>query len=244
MARRVPAAVSAIGPQIVRQLPIALRERARVVYNAVDPAKFVVREEADQTRAELGIERRDIVIGNAARLTPWKGQHHLLDAFARVAAAVPNAKLLLVGGSLFGDAEYQSRLRRRADQPDLKGRVVFAGHRQDMRAMFSIMDVFAYCSVEKDICPLSLLEAMSAGLPLAVFDIEGAREAIADQQEGLLVPTGDASALAAALLRLIESRELRQRLGASARDRVERQFSIGQHVVRMQEVFEEVLRTA
>ncbi len=241
MARHVPTAVSAIGPQIVRQLPASVRDRARVVYNAIDSSKFRLRSGAVQARARLGIDPDAIVIGNAARLTPWKGQHHLLEAFAGVVRELPHARLLLVGGSLFGDCDYESRLRRRADQPDLAGRVILAGHRLDMREMFSAMDVFAYTSVEKDICPLSLLEAMAAGLPIAAFDIEGVREAILDQREGLLIPVGDADALAPALLRLIQTRELRQRLGESARTRVERQFSLDRHVSRMQEVFDEVL---
>ncbi|HEY4363714.1 MAG TPA: glycosyltransferase family 4 protein [Bryobacteraceae bacterium] len=243
MAARVPTAVAAIGPQIVRQLSKAMQSRARVVYNAVDTTKFRNRNKAAATRIreEWGIGRETLVIGNAARLTPWKGQHHLLEAFGRLSSIVPNAHLVLVGGSLFGDQDYERRLRRRVEDLGLASRVIFAGHRADMKDVLSAMDIFAYCSVEKDICPLSLLEAMSAGLPIAAFDIEGVKEALTDNSDALLVRNGDEEALFRALHDLIGDPELRARVGKSARERAEKQFSMESHVLRMQQTLDEVL---
>ena len=245
MARCVPTGIAVIGPQIVRQLSKTMQDRVRVVYNAVDTAKFQKSGSAAAlsmgVRRELGIEEDALVVGNAARLTPWKGQHHLLEAFAPVCSAFPNARLLLVGGSLFGDQGYEVRLKRRAEELGIAPRVIFAGHRPDMHNVLSAIDLFAYCATEKDICPLSLLEAMSAGLPIAAFDIEGVREALTDRRDGLLVPSGDAQALSRALLELMARPELRCKLGKSARERVERQFSIDRHVVSMQQTLEEVL---
>ena len=244
MARFVPTAVAVIGPQILRQLPRGVHTRAHVIYNAVDPAKFHTSTERTRVRNSLGVSPDVTLIGNAARLTPWKGQHHLLAAFALIAPALPKAKLLLIGGSLFGDREYEHALRRTVHDLGLDGRVIFAGHRNDMADMFAAMDVFAYCAVEKDICPLSLLEAMSAALPIAAFDIPGVREAIVHRKEGVLVPIGDINALAAALLELSGNAELSRSLGESARQRVELQFCLDQHVVQMEYVFGEVLKTA
>lgn len=246
MASVVPTRVSAIGPQIIRQLPENLRPQSRVVFNPVDTAKFELTaletaEAGAGLRRELGIPPNVLVIGNAARLTPWKGQHHLIEAFRSVLEANPGAYLLLAGGSLFGDQEYEHRLRRQVSDSGLQQRVILAGHRQDMHRVFAAMDVFAYCAVEKDICPLSLLEAMAAGLPIAAFDIEGVCEAMVSGREGLLVRTANSGELAQALLSLIENPPLRRRLGLAARERVERQFSLERHVEGMQQVFEEVL---
>ncbi len=241
MAAAVPTRIAAIGPEIIRQLPRGLQSRARVVYNAVDSAKFRPGIHGDRVRRELGIPPGAFVVGNAARLTPWKGQHHLINAFAQVTAQVPDAYLLLIGGSLFGDGDYEARLRRQVAALNLRERVIFAGHRQDMNAALSAMDVFAYAAVEKDICPLSLLEAMSTGLPIAAFDIEGVCEAATGEREALLVRTGDSAALAQALLRLSRDPDLRSRLGVAARERVQRQFSLDQYVLAMERTFDEVL---
>lgn len=122
---------------------------------------------------------------------------------------------------------------------DLKDRVLFTGHRQDVDKLLAAVDVFAYCALEKDICPLSLLEAMSAGLPVAAFDIDGVREAIRGDVNGLLAPAGNSQVLAESLLALIRNPALRRRLGASARNRVQSEFSVSRHVRGMEQVFEE-----
>ncbi len=244
MASGVPTRIAAIGPQIIRQLPLALRDQSRVVYNPVDSAKFESAGPSDSIRRELGIPMDAILIGNAARLTPWKGQHHLIDAFRHVAAAEPKTKLLLIGGSLFGDEDYAGRLRKMVEDYRLGDRVIFAGHRQDVHKLLSAVDVFAYCALEKDICPLSLLEAMSAGLPIAAFGIEGVREAVRDQQEGLLTPAGNPKALSQALLTLIRNPALRSRLGQAARNRAHSDFSVSRHVSGMQQAFEDALAVA
>jgi glycosyltransferase involved in cell wall biosynthesis len=241
MASTVPTRIAAIGPQIIRQLPPHLRDQSRVVYNPVDTAKFETAGSAGGVRHELGIPADAILIGNAARLTPWKGQHHLLEAFREVVKAEPKAKLLLIGGSLFGDEDYARRLRKVVEEYKLEDRVIFAGHRQDVNRLLSAVDIFAYCALEKDICPLSLLEAMSAGLPIAAFGIEGVREAIQDQREGLLAPAGNSTALAQALMTLVRDPALGRSLGEAARRRAHSDFSVARHVNGMQQAFEEAL---
>jgi glycosyltransferase involved in cell wall biosynthesis len=241
MASAVPTRIAAIGPQIIRQLPPHLRDQSRVVYNPVDTAKFERVSSSDGVRSELGIPPGATLIGNAARLTPWKGQHHLIEAFREVARAEPRAKLLLIGGSLFGDEGYARRLGKMAAEYKLEDRVIFAGHRQDVNRLLCAVDVFAYCALEKDICPLSLLEAMSAALPIAAFDIEGVREAIQDQREGLLAPVGNSKALAQVLIRLIRDPALRRGLGESARRRAHSAFSVARHVQGMEQAFAEAL---
>src|ERR1051326_4905098 len=101
--------------------------------------------------------------------------------------------------------------------------------------MIAAMDLFAYTAVEKDICPLALLSAMAAGLPIATFDIEGVRAAIVTEEHGVLVPAGQVEPLAHALRRLIVDDGLCRRLGRNARARVEDQFNLGQYVRRMEE---------
>lgn len=238
LASWLPSHIVVIGPQIARQLPERLRRRVSIVYNAVDDHLYGATSDGSSARNELGIEPGALVIGNVGRLTPWKGQRHLLEAFAQFARDEPRARLLFVGGSLFDSGAYERRLRARASDLGLSHAVVFTGHRSDVPRMLAAMDLFAYCAVEKDICPLSLLSAMAVGLPIVAFDIEGVREAMVADEHGLLVPVAQAQPLARALGRLASDDGLRCRLGRNARARVQERFTLAQHVRHMDEILQ------
>ena len=236
MARHVPSNIIVIGPPIARQLPADVHGRVRVIYNGVDTKVFRPDIDGAAVRRELGIGRDKVIIGNLARLTPWKGQHHLLEAFARVARD-PRTQLLLVGGPLFDSQAYEHRLRSRARELGLSDRVIFTGHRDDVPQVLAAMDIFAYSSVEKDICPLSLLQAMATGLPIVAFDIEGMRRAITSGEHGLLVPVGEPEPLAEAIAGLVSNEGLRDRLARRARCRAEEEFTLERHCVLMEAAF-------
>jgi glycosyltransferase involved in cell wall biosynthesis len=236
-ARRLPTAVAVIGEPIAEQLPDDVRGRVRVIHNGADTGAFRPGADGTAARGELGIPADALVVGHVARLTPWKGQRHLLEAFARLAGGVPRARLLLVGSPVFDSDSYERSLKARAAALGLGERVVFAGHRRDVSRVLAAMDVLAYPSVEKDNCPLSLLEAMATGLPVVAFDIPGVRLVLDGPDAGLLVPVEDDVALAEALCRLLTDEGLRGRLGAGARRRVEQAFSLDAHVRRFEQAF-------
>jgi glycosyltransferase involved in cell wall biosynthesis len=102
------------------------------------------------------------------------------------------------------------------------------------------MDIFAFTSVEKDTSPLALLSALSSGLPIVAFDIEGVRELIDEDEQLLTVPIAQSAALSQALLKLIHDSQLRSRLGRSGRRLAERKFSLEQYVARIEEVFSRI----
>ncbi|MHB1422896.1 MAG: glycosyltransferase family 4 protein [Gemmataceae bacterium] len=240
-ARWLPTAIAAIGEPIAEQLPAAVRDRVRVIHNAADIAKFRPGLDGGLVRRELGIAADALVIGHVARLTPWKGQHHLLEAFARVAGQVSRAHLLLAGAPMFDSEAYAVGLRTRAEELGLTERIHFAGYRRDVPQTLAALDILAYTSVEKDNCPLSLLEGMASGLAVAAFDIPGIRLVLEHPEDGLLVPVERADLLAEALRALLTDAELRSRLGAGARRRIETAFSLERHVRQFEEMFLEVL---
>jgi glycosyltransferase involved in cell wall biosynthesis len=169
-------------------------------------------------------------------MTPWKGQHYLLEAFARIAAVMKNVYLLFVGAPVFDNAAYQRGLVRLTSKLGLNDRVRFAGYRDDMPFVLAAMDVFAFTSIEKDTSPLTLLSAMSSGRPIVAFDIEGVRELLpADEQ--ILVPVGQVNALAWSIVKLLSNAALRQQLAASARRLAEAEFGIDKYVSRVQRAF-------
>jgi glycosyltransferase involved in cell wall biosynthesis len=236
VARLLPNHIIADGAAIGRQLS-AVANRCSVILNGVDTNVFRPGIDGADLRDELHIPGGAIVVGHVGRMTPWKGQHYLLEAFAPVACEVSNAYLVFVGDPVFDTDSYQNKLLELTAELGLKDRVRFAGYRHDLPKVLAAMDVFAFTSVEKDTSPLTLLSAMAAGLPTVAFDIEGVRELIDEDEQLVLVKARAADALAESLLRLISDPELRRRLSTAARRQVESKFSLERHVMSVEQVF-------
>lgn len=151
------------------------------------------------------------VIGCAAMLTSWKGQHVLLDAVARLER--DDVLVELMGGSYPKDHAYVETLQRRAARPDLAGRVRFLGHVEDPIGRMRGWTVAVLPSVEPEAAPLSVIEAMSVAVPVVATDHGGPPEMVGDA--GALVPPGDPAAMAAAIRALLEDGGLRRRCAAA-----------------------------
>jgi glycosyltransferase involved in cell wall biosynthesis len=130
------------------------------------------------------------VVGSAALLVEWKGQLVLLDAVARL----PGVRCELAGGTLETDRAYAAEVARRASAPDLQGRVDLLGHVPAEAAMRG-WDVAVLASLRPEAGPLAALEALSLGLPIVATDHGGSAEYLSGGR-GILVPPGDAEALA------------------------------------------------
>ena len=154
------------------------------------------------------------VVGAMALLTPWKGHAVLLEAVARL----PGVRLELAGGTFPGDAAYEASLRRRARQPDLLGRVAFLGHVDSMSTLRR-WDVAVSSSTSPEAGPISVLEAMSLGVPVVGTDHGGTSEFLADGA-GLLVPPSNVAAMATAIHRALHDDATRTRLASTSRQRV------------------------
>lgn len=99
------------------------------------------------------------------------------------------------------------------------------GERTDVPELLTSADVFVLPSLSEGM-PMSILEAMAAGLPVVASRVGGVPELVIESETGLLVEPGDEKALASALQRLLEDRELRERMGAAGRERVQREFDL------------------
>jgi glycosyltransferase involved in cell wall biosynthesis len=153
------------------------------------------------------------VVGMLALLTPWKGHRVLLEA----ARTLGNVEVEFAGGHFPGDEDYVAELRARASQPDLKGRVRFLGH-MDAEAALSRWDAAISASVSPEAGPLSVLEAMSYGVPVIGSDHGGTSEFLREGA-GVLVPSGDPASLAIAIKRVLSDHDLRREISDRARRR-------------------------
>ena len=147
----------------------------------------------------------------AGRLAPQKGFDLLIAAFEEVVSAHPDWRL-----RIFGKGDRHAELKAMIDARGLGDSVELAEATNNLGAAFADASIFALSS-RREGFPLVLLEAMSKGLAVVSFDCPtGPADVIDDHENGLLVPLGDTSALAAALRELIEDEPLRRRLGAAA----------------------------
>ncbi len=195
-----------------------------VVHNGIDVERFaaVDPEQVVALRQKLGL-RDGPVVGLFSRLAPWKGQHVLLEALAEL----PDVQAILVGEALFQDEQlYAEQLRKRAAQPDLEGRVHFLGFRDDVPMLMQLVDVVVHTSVAPEPFGRVIVEGMLARRPVIATRGGGAVEIVCDGETGLLVPPGDAQALAAAIQHLLKHPDLARQLAEAGSQDARHRFSI------------------
>jgi glycosyltransferase involved in cell wall biosynthesis len=194
-------------------------------------------------RAALGLAEGDFAVGIAARLQHWKGQDVVLRAGASLLRARENARLLVIGGSLFDlEPEYATELERLADSLGIADRVAFTGFRDDVPDCLAALDVVVHASVHPEPFGLALIEAMAAGTALVAADAGAVREIVTPGTDGLLVPPGDHEALAVALLALYDDREMRWRLARAGEKTARKRFDAAVMTRRVEALYAEILR--
>jgi glycosyltransferase involved in cell wall biosynthesis len=195
----------------VRELGLTARAcdpgQSVVIHNAVDVTSFApIRRRSDPPR-----------IISVGRFAFPKDFSTLASALARIQ---PDYRAVLVG-----DGPDLPQVRAALGRQGLAPRVELLGARRDVHDLLAASDVFVLSSRSEGF-PVSILEAMAAGLPVVASDVGGVAEAVVDGETGLIVPAGDAAALAGALERLLEDPGLRRRFGERGRERARRLFDV------------------
>ena len=199
-----------------RQLALPA-ERVVLIYNGVDTARF-----QPAASAKAGAP---VVMGNLARLHAANGHTTLVDALGRLAReALPEWRC-----DIAGDGPERQRLEQQCQSLGLDARVRFLGHSSSPEEFLRRLDLYVQPSAVAGMSN-AVLEAMATGLPVVATAVGGTAEAIVDGASGLLVPGGDATAMATALRSLLQRADLRRQLGSAARTRVEGQFSVDRMV--------------
>ena len=177
------------------------------------------------------------LIGTVARLLHQKGVHILLDAFATCLRHMPQASLVVLG-----DGPERAALEAQVCAYGMTQRVHFLGYMAtpDVSAIMRGIDIFAFPTFGEGF-GLVLLEAMAWGKPVIASQVMAIPEIVLHEETGLLVPPGDTTSLAQALLRLMQDPPLCHRLGMAGQRRVERTFTVERMVQQTVCVYDQLL---
>jgi glycosyltransferase involved in cell wall biosynthesis len=190
-------------------------ERTTIVWNGVETVP----------ERPIRNEQSELTVGAVALFRPRKGIEVLLEAVARLAdiRSAP-VKLLMVGG--FETNAYEDKIKNLARRLNLAGRIEWTGFTTNVAQRLSRMDVFVLPSLYGEGMPMVILEAMALGLPIVASAVGGVAEAIEQRRHGILVAPGDAAALCASLIEVLDDETLRREIGKGARQRQIDSFSV------------------
>ena len=193
-------------------------ERTVTVHEGIDLSRVDAAPPAN-LHAEFWLPHHAPVVGNVAALVPHKGQRHLIDAAALVVRQVPDARFIIAG-----EGELRSALERAVREHHLEKHVFLAGFRPDVLSLHKGFDVFVMSSVTEGL-GTSLLDAMACRRAVVATTAGGIPEVVVDSETGILVPPRDHEAMAAAIVKLLQDPQLRERMGHAGLVRARRRFS-------------------
>jgi glycosyltransferase involved in cell wall biosynthesis len=190
------------------------REPSHVIPLGIDVGRFV--------NATPALREDRPVVGTVGRLAPQKGHATLLEA----ARLLPRTQFVVVG-----EGELRELLEAQAGD-----NVRFTGARDDVPELLASFDVYAQPSLFEGLC-VAVLEAQAAGVPVVATPVGGMRETVPHEETGLVVPVGDARALASAIERLLDDQELTGRIVAEAGRRVRERYTQRQMIDQTLELY-------
>lgn len=213
-----------LGRRFPADKPVTIHKGHDVAWYECEPADL----------SQFDIPDDAFVIGCVANMRPRKGVSVLVDAFSRLPADMP-IYLLLVGN--MDSKRLDGTIAASANSTRIKK----AGFQRAAPAIIAACDVSVLPTLRREGLPKTVIEAMACEVASIVTDVGGSAELIEDTVSGLVVPPGDAAALAAAIERLYTDDDLRGRLGKAARRRIETSFNTERTVAKTLALYRELL---
>ena len=214
----------------------SLNGRGRVVYNGINIGLFADHATTPKkAKHALGLPADAKVVGIVGRLVPEKAHEDFIDAIRILSQEDPS-----IIGLVIGEGECEKALHKKVYDLGIEKNIHFAGYRNNLQDLYPAMDVFVMSSLREGL-PLTMLEAMAAGVPVVATEVGGIPECIRDKQSGLLIPPRNPRALAEAIRKILNDDGLRQTLIAGAKADVTARFSIERMVKDHEAVYQDVM---
>ncbi|HEY9824034.1 MAG TPA: glycosyltransferase [Stenomitos sp.] len=212
----------------------------RVVYNGFVPERYErTTADATQTRQTLGLEGK-FVVGHFSRISPWKGQHVLIEALSYCTTDVV---AILVGGDFFGADAYVEELKQTVQALHLEDRVRFLGFHSDVASLMAACDVITHTSTAPEPFGRVIIEAMLCGRPIIGAAAGGAIELIDHQKTGWLCSPEDAHALATLIMDCRNQPQKTDEIALAAKQYATQQFHLSHTAHQVQQLIDEALKT-
>ncbi len=197
----------------------------------------VRRSYRERLRRSMGIGGDTLVVGNVARLVPFKGHRFLLEAAAIVAREKRNVLFLIIG-----DGELEAELKAQAAALGIADAVRFLGFRDDLNEIYPAFDVYCHSSIElaSEMFPIAILRALAAALPVVSTDVGGIGAMVEEGTSGHLTPPEDPPALARALIDTLGDGARRASFGRASFALFERRYHAAAMAAAVERVYHHV----
>jgi glycosyltransferase involved in cell wall biosynthesis/protein-tyrosine-phosphatase len=213
-------------------------DRVRVIYNGIDLRGSTYSLRNVELLDSAGIPREAQIVGTVGNLYPVKGHLDLIRAVRTIVMQRPTTHVVILGRGALHDA-----LTAEADALGIRDRIHLLGYREDVKEWLGAMDVFTMPSLSEGL-PLSLLEAMAAGVPPVVTEVGGMPEVVRDRETGFIVPPGNVEALANRISFLLGNPSLAAGMGAASRDRILNRFTLDRMVAEYRNVYRHAVESS
>ena len=200
--------------------------------NKIDISKL------NSLRKSLTIEKDAPIIGFLAFISPQKGLEYLLRGIRLVKKKYNNVKLIVVGDAPPHQAEYYMKLKYLVSELELSENVLFLGYvkRKEIPLLLSAFDIFVSASIYEG-TPVTILEAMSMGIPVVATDVGGVSEQVLNGETGILITPKNPNAIAEAIIFLLQNKDKRIEMGKKARRRIQKVFSLQKCVLQYRKLY-------
>jgi glycosyltransferase involved in cell wall biosynthesis len=204
-------------------------KKIAVIYNGIECQNFS--ENLNKTKI---LNEKKIIIGTICRLERQKGLKYLLLAMKIILTKFPEAKLEIIG-----DGTLLNELQALSKKLGISNSVIFFGKFTDVKPFYNRMDVFVLPSLYEGF-GIVLVEAMASGVPVIASNVEGIKEVIQDERNGILVLPRNPEAIAVAVTRLIQNHQLYTQLVEAGLKRA-RVFDIHEHLMKLDNLYSSLL---
>ncbi|MBD2691778.1 glycosyltransferase family 4 protein [Anabaena catenula] len=194
-----------------------------VVYNGFELHNYQTCEaDIQNLRHELGLDEK-FIVGHFSRLSPWKGQHILINALVQ---CPQNVIAVLVGDALFGEQDYVQDLHQKVAALGLENRVKFLGFRSDIPQLMAMCDLVTHTSIAPEPFGRVIVEGMLCGKPVIAAKAGGAMELVEDGINGFLVTPGETQELARVINNCVQEPERTANIANHARITASERFDV------------------
>lgn len=204
------------------------------IYNGIELSEYKPDDSGEslkKIKKEFGIQEDVFLIGAVGRMVWQKGFEYLIESIPEIIETLPQSKILIVG-----DGPLRAEMEALGERLKIGKNLIFTGFRSDIKEILSDVDVLVIPSLLEGF-PVVTLEAMAMAKPIIATNIDGIAEQIRDGVDGILIPPNNPSALAKAVIRVFNDKELARTMGLSARGKVEQGFSVEKMVAETEKVY-------